>query len=161
MTGDRKGSFSGTMKQNIAFLNRCNFIRMGYMSEAQEVAMVHNATKYQAKKEGVPPLGKANVRLLIKVASQIRDQFVGSDAPATDPRAKRVELAFSLRSTAMWARYTTMYAAALPDTNPNAATTAALKGLDMVITNATPHDVRTGLHALVKTELGWDDTAGP
>lgn len=92
-SGDSTGMYNGTLRQNLAFLDRFMLVEVEYPSAATEVSLL--TARF-------PSLPKNLVERMVDYAGQIRKMFTGETAP-------QIEVTFSTRSLIRWADLTLRY----------------------------------------------------
>jgi cobaltochelatase CobS len=133
-SGDRTGFYQGTLRQNLAFVDRFWVIALDYPDPETEAAILARA---------VPQLPAALRDPLVAVAGQVRRLFVGED------EGPSVELTLSTRVLVRWARLTVFF-------QP-----AAAKGfsplhyaLDRALLFRAEPETREAIHAIVQRVVG-------
>lgn len=94
-SGDDTGLYSGTLRQNLAFLDRFTVCEVGYPSEETEIALL--TRKF-------PELPRSLCSTMVTYAGEIRKLFVGGDGVTP-----QIEVTFSTRSLIRWADLTVRY----------------------------------------------------
>lgn len=94
-SGDDTGLYSGTLRQNLAFLDRFTVCEVGYPSEETEIALL--TRKF-------PDLPFSVCSIMVSYANEIRKLFVGGDGVTS-----QIEVTFSTRSLLRWADLTVRY----------------------------------------------------
>lgn len=94
-SGDESGLYSGTLRQNLAFLDRFTVCEVGYPSEETEIALL--TRKF-------PELPRSLCSTMVAFAGEIRRLFVGGDGVT-----QQIEVTFSTRSLIRWAGLTLRY----------------------------------------------------
>lgn len=94
-SGDETGLYSGTMRQNLAFLDRFTVCEVNYPSEETEIALL-------TKKHPDLPIGLC--ASMVCYANEIRKLFVGGTGAS-----QQIEVTFSTRSLLRWADLTLRY----------------------------------------------------
>ena len=93
--GDESGLYSGTLRQNLAFLDRFTVCEVDYPSEETEIALL--TRKF-------PDLPSSLCSTMVAYAGEIRKLFVGGDGVTS-----QIEVTFSTRSLIRWADLTIRY----------------------------------------------------
>ncbi|MEA1049092.1 AAA family ATPase [Lamprobacter modestohalophilus] len=88
-SGDGSGLYQGVLRQNLAFMDRFRVIQVGYPEPAIEHALLQAA---------VPSLPTEIVAKMLRVASEIRRLFLGSDSEAGE-----LTVTMSTRTLVRWA----------------------------------------------------------
>lgn len=95
--GDMTGSYSGTLKQNLAFLDRFWVLQVGYPDESLEQSILERL--------GVVP--EKLIPKFVKAANEIRSMFVAhGDEPWSE---NRINITMSTRVLIRWATLTVFY----------------------------------------------------
>lgn len=94
-SGDDTGLYSGTLRQNLAFLDRFTVCEVGYPSEETEISLL--TRKF-------PDLPFSVCSIMVSYANEIRKLFVGGDGVT-----QQIEVTFSTRSLIRWADLTVRY----------------------------------------------------
>ena len=94
-SGDASGLYSGTLRQNLAFLDRFTICEVGYPSEETEIALL--TRKF-------PDLPSSLCSTMVAYAGEIRKLFIGGDGVT-----QQIEVTFSTRSLIRWADLTIRY----------------------------------------------------
>lgn len=94
-SGDESGLYSGTLRQNLAFLDRFTVCEVDYPSEETEIALL--TRKF-------PDLPFSVCSIMVSYANEIRKLFVGGSGVA-----QQIEVTFSTRSLIRWADLTVRY----------------------------------------------------
>ena len=93
--GDDSGLYSGTLRQNLAFLDRFTVCEVGYPSKDTEVALL--TRKF-------PDLPPSLCTTMVEYANSIRELFIGGTGVT-----QQIEVTFSTRSLIRWADLTLRY----------------------------------------------------
>lgn len=104
--GDDTGQFLGTMQQNLALMDRCFLVQVGYPDVDTEMGIV-------AKHCG---LGKDIIKGMVEFANDVRSRHTPADGSGG------IEVTFSTRALLRWAETTEQYAS-----SPRLNATEALK----------------------------------
>ena len=114
---DHTGLYQGTLRQNIAFMDRFVLMEADYMNEELELSVLQTYAG--------ATLSEDTLRKMIHLASAVRKLFLGDDE---DGDGTTIELTFSTRTLIRWALLTTLY---LPqrDTLQNALAAALDRSL--------------------------------
>lgn len=135
--GDETGLFQGTLRQNMAFLDRFWSLEMGYPERDTEIRLVEKAL------ENYPDAveRKRVAEKMVDVANDIRDVFMGkSDSNAA------LEWTMSTRTLLRWAHLTLLFKGA-PEGSFNYAIKRAL-------TNKCTNETKESIHGIVQRHLG-------
>lgn len=89
--GDDTGHFQGVLKQNLAFMDRCRMLEIGYMEVKEEQALLSKL---------VPDLPAMLVTPLVTVANSIRKSFMGDSGTGADGK---ISVTMSTRTLLRWA----------------------------------------------------------
>lgn len=93
--GDESGLYSGTLRQNLALMDRFVLCQVDYPSEETEIALL--TRKF-------PELPRSLCSTMVAYAGEIRRLFVGGDGVT-----QQIEVTFSTRSLIRWADLTVRY----------------------------------------------------
>lgn len=93
--GDESGLYSGTLRQNLALMDRFVLCQVDYPSEETEIALL--TRKF-------PELPSSLCSTMVAYAGEIRRLFVGGDGVT-----QQIEVTFSTRSLIRWADLTVRY----------------------------------------------------
>ena len=93
--GDESGLYSGTLRQNLALMDRFVLCQVDYPSEETEIALL--TRKF-------PELPRSLCSTMVTYAGEIRKLFVGGDGVTP-----QIEVTFSTRSLIRWADLTVRY----------------------------------------------------
>lgn len=95
--GDQTGLYQGTLRMNLAFMDRFQLVEAGYLDPAIEKQVVQKI---------VPTLPEDVVNKMIKYANAVRKLFIGEEAEGSD---NSIEVTFSTRTLLRWALLTVQY----------------------------------------------------
>jgi cobaltochelatase CobS len=133
--GDGTGLYQGTLRQNLAFMDRFWVVEVGYPGADQEKAILAAA---------VPDLPEIIRERMVSVANQVRKLFMGeADAGAA------IEVTFSTRALVRWAQLAWFFRG-LAQQGRNPVTHA----LDRALAFRAAPETRHALHEIVQRELG-------
>ena len=93
--GDESGLYSGTLRQNLALMDRFVLCQVDYPSEETEIALL--TRKF-------PDLPRSLCSTMVAYAGEIRKLFIGGDGVT-----QQIEVTFSTRSLIRWADLTVRY----------------------------------------------------
>jgi len=96
--GDASGLHRGTLRQNLAWMDRFITLKVGYMESAIEEALLL---------ELIPELPIALISGLVKVANEIRNQFIGNGEDGGE-----LDVTLSTRTLCTWASMASALASA-------------------------------------------------
>ena len=96
---DGSGLYQGTLRQNLAFMDRFVLCEMPYPEPATENELL---------KKTHPTLPDAIRKKMVAFAGEVRKLFIG-DAGATGDASNRIEVTFSTRTLLRWADLTLRY----------------------------------------------------
>jgi cobaltochelatase CobS len=96
---DELGLYQGTLRQNLAFMDRFTLCEVPYPEKKAENQLLERA--YPDLPEGI----RAN---MITLATEVRQLFMGAEN-ATDNLTNRIEVTFSTRTLLRWADLTLRY----------------------------------------------------
>ncbi len=127
--GDGTGLYQGTLRQNLAFLDRFWVVKVGYPEPPVE--------KEVLEKES-PQLSAVQRERMIEVANEIRRLFMGeSDAPSA------IEVTMSTRALVRWARLAVVFRGA-----------PLSYSLDRALTSRTQPETREAILQVVQRHFG-------
>jgi len=135
MMGDDTGVYVGTKRQNLAFLDRFWKIKGRYPSPAIEAKILE---------EMVPALPENIRQKIIKVANDIREQFIGESSSDN-----AIELTMSTRTLVRWAQMTTMY-----HKGAQAGYDPLYYALDRALLNAADEGTRKAITTIAELHIG-------
>jgi cobaltochelatase CobS len=133
--GDGTGLYQGTLRQNLAFMDRFWVVEVGYPTEDQEREILAAA---------VPDLPEVIRERMVSVANQLRRLFLGEA-----DRGAAIEVTFSTRSLVRWAQLAWFFRGlAQQGRNP------VIHALDRALAFRAAPETRQALHEIVQRELG-------
>jgi cobaltochelatase CobS len=133
--GDRTGLYQGTLRQNLAFMDRFWLVQVDYPEPEQERRLLA---------EAVPSLPDYVRERFVEVAGQVRALFMGEDAGAS-----AIEVTLSTRTLLRWARLSLFFkGAAAQGKNP------VLHALDRALTYRAEPQTREAIHQIVQRVFG-------
>ncbi|GBE49172.1 aerobic cobaltochelatase subunit CobS [bacterium BMS3Bbin13] len=136
--GDESGMYQGTVRQNLALMDRGWILRFTYPEPSEEEEILAKA---------VPDLPRLVRSRMVEIANEVRNLFVGSDE---NPGS--IEVTLSTRSLIRWGRLAWFYRAlASSGVNP------FLHGLDRAVAFRAEPTTRKALHELVQRHFGDDN----
>lgn len=135
--GDASGLYQGTLRQNLAFMDRFWVVEVDYPLPHEEEKILQRA---------VPQLPEVIRAKMVQVAGQVRQLFTGKDA-----EGPQLEVTLSTRTLVRWARLTLFY------WQMNGRVSPINHALDRALGFRAEPTSRQVLHELVQREFG----AGP
>lgn len=148
--GDDTGGYTGTLRQNLAFMDRFFAVQVDYLAPEIERELIFKR---------VPALNTENGRPVVasmqRVVKEVREAFLNGGESAPD-------VTFSTRTLVRWAHYLNIYVC-----SASTAGTAALTALDRVLGFKASPAGRQALHEILQRVLGKvtietkDHGAGP
>lgn len=137
--GDETGMYQGTVRQNLALMDRGWILQFGYPEPSEEEEILGKA---------VPDLPKLVRSRMVEIANEVRNLFTGSDE---NPGS--IEVTLSTRSLVRWGRLAWFYRAiASSGVNP------FLHALDRAVAFRAEPATRRALHELVQRHFGTTGT---
>jgi len=134
-SGDASGLYQGTLRQNMAFMDRFWVVEVGYPSSVMEEKILEKA---------VPHLPMDIRGGMIQVANQIRNLFVG-----TDTEGPQIEITMSTRTLVRWGQLSWMfYNLSAQGINPIS------HALDRALGFRAEPTTRQAIHEIVQREFG-------
>ena len=134
--GDSTGLYQGTLRQNLAFLDRFWMVRVDYPEPAVEKQVLERAT---------PQLPAMEREKMIEVANEIRRLFMGeSDSPSA------IEVTMSTRALVRWAHLALTFRGA-----------ALSYSLDRALTFRAQPETRQAILQIVQRHFGDEAIEGP
>ena len=134
--GDRNGMYQGTMRQNMAFMDRFWIMEVGYPEQSDEELILEKTAP------GLPQVVRGP---LVEIANTIREAFMGDgrgDAPPLD-------VTMSTRTLVRWAQMIAMFRGlSRQGINP------VSHALDRALAYKASPETREALHEIVQRHLG-------
>jgi len=134
LMGDRAGVYRGEGRQNIAVLDRCMIVQLGYPDDRTEMAIL------QSK---VPGLPAEIAKGMIDIANNVRSQFMGGHQMGGD-----FEVTISTRSLIRWAQLTLINADA-----EDAGISPIQYALDRALLNVASPETVTAITKMVSDKF--------
>ncbi len=91
--GDRLGAYHGTLRQNLAFLDRFRVIEVGYPNPEEELRIL----------QGLFQIPEDILIKMIKTANEVRRLFIG------DGDSRQMSVTFSTRTLVRWAHLASLF----------------------------------------------------
>ena len=137
--GDATGLYQGTLRQNLAFMDRFWVVEVRYPLPREEEKILAQA---------VPQLPEPIRAKMVQMAGMVRDLFTGKDA-----EGPQLEVTLSTRTLVRWARLTWFFYGLNGKVNPIA------HALDRALGFRAEPASRQVLHELVQREFGTGGAA--
>jgi cobaltochelatase CobS len=139
--GDDTGAFLGTNRLNMAFLDRLMKLEVGYMDEADEIALVDQSLLDFTD----PSVRRDFATKMVKVANAVRDQFTGKSG------GNRIEVTLSTRTLVRWALLTNAYRDATRDQQGKSSFEMAM---EQALTAGARKSTRDAINGIIQRYIG-------
>ena len=131
--GDASGLYQGTLRQNLAFMDRAFIAEFKYAEAQVEVGILEKVA---------PSMVQAIRERMVQFANEIRDQFVSG----------QIEVTLSTRTLVRWARTATFYSASFA--NAKGAPDPMLHAFDRALGFRAEKESRQALHEVYQRHFG-------